>query len=236
MNKICLFLLIVFCSPAVFSQEVTNLRVAQDGNNVIITYDLTGVASEYTVNLFYTNDDGLTWKGPLKQVTGDVGTVKGTGINKTITWNTFLEIGLFEGNLQFKVVAEETGKIGSKTTKKLTEAKIPRIYTQEDLIKFKKRKTGWLVSAIATTGIGTFSYLQGNKLFDDYLPAGNDAADIRKKVEMYDVITPIALGAAGICLTEVIIQSSNQSKARKSLEIKPVALKGGGGFGLTFNF
>jgi hypothetical protein len=102
-----IFLLILFFQT--HAQEINNIRVTQAGNTVNILYDLTGKGQVFKIDLFYSVDDGQTWKGPLKGVTGDVGERVLPGNNKRMTWDVLSEPGLEEGYLQFKVLAETTG-------------------------------------------------------------------------------------------------------------------------------
>ncbi|MBW6537504.1 MAG: hypothetical protein K0B11_21020, partial [Mariniphaga sp.] len=96
----------VFVSLQIFSQEVKNIRINQEGDSVYVRYDLTGEGETFNVDLFYTADDGQTWKGPLKGVSGDVGTDIKSGDNKRIIWDVLTESDIAEGYLQFLIIAE----------------------------------------------------------------------------------------------------------------------------------
>jgi len=82
---------VLFCLNS-FGQEVTNVRISQDGTSIVVLYDLEGKNDRYDVNLFYTTDDGKTWQGPLKNVTGDVA-AQLAGKNKKAIWNAIAEKG-----------------------------------------------------------------------------------------------------------------------------------------------
>ena len=103
-------------------------------------------------------------------------------------------------------------------------------------LKHKKRKNAWLISSIISAGVGTFSLLQSNKLYNDYQNAGSNATDLRKESEMYDVIYPIAYAVSGFCLIEVIVQRKKQNKANNLISFYPTPFKNGAELSLTYNF
>lgn len=211
-----------------FSQEITNVKVSQEGTNVLVSYDLGGTPAIYKVDVFYTSDDGKTWYGPLKHITGDVNN-QTLGKNKKIFWNAGVEIGQIEGYVQFKLFAG----IESKLTESKTEAPgySPQYY------KYKKSKTIWLVSTLTFSALGTFAHLQANSAYNQYQTATTDAADLHKKVKQYDQITPIAYGMAGFCALEFILKAGKQSKAKKqSLSFYPQPVTHGAGIGLAYTF
>jgi hypothetical protein len=105
-QKFLIAVLSIFISQLLFSQEVKNIRIIQEGDSVNVIYDLTGDGQTFKVELFYSTDDGQRWQGPLKQVTGDVGTDIKPGDDKTIIWDVLSESDIAEGYLQFLVIAE----------------------------------------------------------------------------------------------------------------------------------
>jgi len=107
----------------------------------------------------------------------------------------------------------------------------------KEVLKYKRRKTFWLISTIIAGGVGTYAYLEGNSKYDEYKNAtGADVADLKNKYETLDQVYPIAFGAAGFCLVEFIIQSGKQAKAQKQVSFYPGPVKGGGGIALTYQF
>jgi hypothetical protein len=201
-----------------FSQKVSNVRVSQEGNSVVVVYDLSGKYVTFDVNLFYTVDDGKTWRGPLKNVTGDV-INQNPGLNKKAVWNAASEAGNIEGMVQFKLEALATSTFSVNYQ------------------KYKKSKNIWLAFAITSAAAGTYSYLQSEKYYDQYQTSTTDAADLHQKVKLYDQITPVAFGVAGFCALEFVIKAGKQSKAKKqSLSFYPQPVTRGGGIGLAYTF
>ena len=85
--------------------QIKNVSFTQQGNNIVVNYDLYGNKT-INVQLFYTTNNGITWQGPLQSITGNVNRVQ-PGSNKTITWNVLKERSwLISDNIKFKVKAE----------------------------------------------------------------------------------------------------------------------------------
>lgn len=207
------------------SQEVTNIRVSQAGNRVNIMYDLTGVGKALKLDLFYTTDNGLTWSGPLKYLSGDISNVNAPANDRRIVWDALTESGEIKGNIQFRITADFS--------------KVADIQPKPTNAEFRKHKTQkgvWLASTLVSSGIGLLTMSRSNALYDDYQNAQEDAADIHKKIETLDIVTPVAFGVAGLSALNFIIQAGKQSKARKQISFQPVYIPDGGGATLTFRF
>ena len=218
-----------------FGQEVTNVRVSQEGTTVVVLYDLAGKKAMYDINLFYTINDGKTWTGPLKNVTGDVA-YQLVGINKKAIWNAGAEKGQIEGTIQFKLLAGFSNKFDKGNENPYAEVLNKSSYSPE-YYKYKKSKTIWLSGALISGAVGVFSFVQANNYFSQYPTATTTAADLHQKVKLYDQITPIAFGVAGLCTLEFILKAGKQGKAKKqSISFAPVPLKNGAGIGLAYSF
>jgi len=223
-------LFILFFNSEIIAQEIKNIRITQEGTTVNVTYDLEGRGQVFKVDLFYTTNNGQTWNGPLKSATGDVGSNILPGINKQITLDVNSETGMQEAYLQFKVVADvfetavplETAAIDPDSNLKIN--------------KFKTGKTISLTLALASAGTGIFATIQGNKLYDKYQTATDDAASLHSKIETYDIIAPVAFAIAGASTVSFIIYSSKHGKAKKQLSFQPVPVRNGGGLLLTYKF
>jgi hypothetical protein len=110
-NYILIATLLISGLTSVFSQEVKNIRVSQNGNRINVLFDLAETSKTYKVDLFLTTDDGKTWIGPLKSVSGDVGNNVTFGNNRQIVWDISSEKWLTEGYMQFKVVVEALNSV-----------------------------------------------------------------------------------------------------------------------------
>jgi uncharacterized protein (TIGR02145 family) len=87
------------------SQTISNVVAVQDGNKVVITYNLKCDVSA-DISLFISENGDGTFKGPLKSVTGDVGWDITPG-TKTITWNTLKDQDMILGdNILFRIMGK----------------------------------------------------------------------------------------------------------------------------------
>src|SRR4030042_3043811 len=100
------FILVLFLLNAAwcaYGQQIDNITWSEQGEKIIVTYDITGANyfEQFTVALYVSTDDGRTFLGPLKEVTGDVGINISDGKYKTVTWNVLDEYPGFGGKLIF---------------------------------------------------------------------------------------------------------------------------------------
>ncbi len=80
---ICFFSLLL--SSSVLAQpQVGNVRFVQQGDQVIITYDLHGSARDFTITLELSTDDGRTYTQTPKTLPGEVGDKVRPGRRKQI--------------------------------------------------------------------------------------------------------------------------------------------------------
>lgn len=225
--KTLIILISMLFSLNCFSQEIENVRISQEGTNIVVVYDLVGKPGRYDVKLFYTIDDGKIWRGPLSNVTGDV-IAQIPGLNKKANWNAASLNKPIESFIQFKLYAEVSN---------LKEEVIEKTNYPAEYYKYKKSKNIWLGSAMVCSGIGVFSYLQSEAYYEQYQTATTGAADLHQKVKLYDQITPAAFGVAGLCALEFILKAGKQSKAKKQkLSFYPQPIKNGAGIGLAYTF
>ena len=105
MKKIIIFSALIFFSITFLNaQEVKNVTSQVNGNQIIIEYDLTGAKYNqvFDVSLYVSFDGGTSFQGPMKSVSGDVGTEVKAGKNK-ITWDPFSDVPSLEGDIVFNV-------------------------------------------------------------------------------------------------------------------------------------
>ncbi|MFZ4671930.1 MAG: fibrobacter succinogenes major paralogous domain-containing protein [Flavobacterium sp.] len=144
------FLFLCLLGSITYAQKVSNVTFRQEQSTIIISYDLE-TKTPCKISLFVSIDDGKTWQGPLKKVTGDVGAKIATG-NHSITWNVLEEFEELRGDkIKFQVRADasniETVVIGSQewTVKNLNVSTyrngdvIPEV---KDPKKWQELKTG----------------------------------------------------------------------------------------------
>lgn len=98
-------LVALFFICPVFSQEITNIVSKQQGDQVVITYDLTAPAnSNYYIKVYLQKNGNLSNGKELMYVSGDVKDTK-PGTAKRIVWDAKKEVGHYNGEVQFKIEA-----------------------------------------------------------------------------------------------------------------------------------
>jgi len=255
-----LFFIIVFLlliGKLLNAQSVTNIHFEQTGKQIVIYYDLSGdPESTWFIDVYCSQDGGNSWKSPLEKVSGATGKGIKTGPNQKVMWDVLQERDNLEGEITFKVEATKieepktaktavisqpvnklTGKTVSKASANASEKIAEKLNYSPEYYKYKKAKTGWLISALASGAVGTFSYLSAGSAYTKYKTSTTDAASLHSKVQLYDTITPIAFGIAGFCAVEFILKSGKQKKAKgQVMSFYPVPLNSGGGIGLAYTF
>ena len=149
-TKHILLILLFFQAVTINAQKVSNITFRQEQSTIIVYYDLE-TKTHCKISLFVSTDDGKTWQGPLKKVTGDVGAKIASG-NHSITWNVLEEFEELRGDkIKFQVKADgdnmETVRIGTQewTDKNLDVTR----YRNGDIIPEVKDPKKW---AELTTG------------------------------------------------------------------------------------
>ncbi|MGB1671527.1 MAG: hypothetical protein ACPHCT_08630 [Flavobacteriales bacterium] len=88
------------------AQDLSRLKVEPFAEELEVSYTLKA-DRPLEVQLYYSEDDGYSWVGPLKSVTGDVGNSVSEGKNKII-WNFAEEVGELVGDrFRFKVKSSQ---------------------------------------------------------------------------------------------------------------------------------
>ncbi len=108
------FIFIAFNS--VFSQSIKNVRAEQEGNRIVIYYNLVdpgGRAESFDVSVYCSTNGGSTWGSPLQKVTGDVGSKVKAGYGKEISWDVLAEREKLTGeHICFEVRARKAYDLG----------------------------------------------------------------------------------------------------------------------------
>ena len=90
---------------AMAQDKVSNIRVQQSEEQLIIMYDLTETAD---IEAQVSFDGGATFSAPLQHVLGSVGKDVSPGRDKVIVWNVYRELGEVDyQNAVVKVIAVE---------------------------------------------------------------------------------------------------------------------------------
>ena len=104
MKKAILQIFLALLCLSAQAQKVSNIRAEQRGQDIVVLYSLE-TTSPCEVSLLLSQDNGITWGSPLKNVSGDVGKNIAAG-EKQINWKVLEEREQLVGDkIRFKVVA-----------------------------------------------------------------------------------------------------------------------------------
>lgn len=107
-SLILYILLFLLSSYNLLSQEIDNVRASVEGTTIEIRYDIINARINHIFNIevYYSIDNGNSFIGPLRHVTGDVGDDITAGDNKKIIWDVFKEVDELNEHVIFEVRAE----------------------------------------------------------------------------------------------------------------------------------
>ena len=133
MKKIITTLFFLTLAVMLTAQEVSNIRVQVQEGVLIVTYDL---AAKADIEAYVSFDDGATWRGPLKYVTGAVGKGIAAEKNKIFVWDAEQEVGYVDVDAIIKIVA-----ITEAVTPCMLTAEGRDVYCDDELIdKYRVRE------------------------------------------------------------------------------------------------
>ena len=113
MRKYLILFLVVFTTLPIVAQNVSNVRVSQNGKDIVITYELD---KEADVSLSYIAK-GMSTPKKLYSVYGDVGVNISSG-SKVIVWKVLEECERFiHTDVEFFVTAKKSTKQESRDLK-----------------------------------------------------------------------------------------------------------------------
>jgi hypothetical protein len=98
---------LLFCGY-IFAQKIENVEVNQDGNIIILTYDLISddITKKYDVSVEVSPNGGQTYSINPKTLTGDIKGNVQPGRKKKISWDVLKDISELRGeNIVFKIIA-----------------------------------------------------------------------------------------------------------------------------------
>lgn len=104
--QITLFFLFFLIIKVTEGQNVGNVTFENKENKVLVHYYVDAkYYNEFNIELYVSLDDGKTFEGPLKEVSGDFGKVTSKG-RKTIIWDPMKEMPVVSQTIIFDVRAE----------------------------------------------------------------------------------------------------------------------------------
>lgn len=105
MHRYILLLCFICSALCFFAQNATNVRVRQEGKNIVITYDLK---KNSVVRLFMASGNSTQFM-ELKATSGDIGKGVASGKDRQVVWKPLEEYDkFFAQNVRFKVEAQSS--------------------------------------------------------------------------------------------------------------------------------
>jgi formylglycine-generating enzyme required for sulfatase activity len=130
------------------AQKISNIRAEQRGQEIVILYSLE-TTSPCEVSLLLSQDNGVTWGSPLKNVSGDVGKNISAG-QKSITWKVLEEQDQLVGSkIKFKVIS--TGK------KALALVDHEMVFVKGGTVQMGVNAGKTIVRPVRTESVGSFN-------------------------------------------------------------------------------
>ena len=161
------FIVLFFICPLIyFAQKVNNVEASQQGQNIVVTYDLE-TEQPCTINLFISTNGGNTWQGPLKEVEGQVGPFIQSGKN-SITFFVLNEFNELRGDkILFSVEASKDNKKLAGPLCAINSMVFPGWGTTK--VSYGKKGLGRSLSFLSTLLIAIVSNNFSNKQYKAYL-------------------------------------------------------------------
>ena len=107
---------------------------------------------------------------------------------------------------------------------------------QQDLKRHRTQKLAWLGGSLACAGAGTYFMLSAKQKYEEYKTAGENASDLRKQIETYDILTPVFFGASAVCLVPCIIHAVRQKNVKKKMNVAVLPWNEGMILSMTYSF
>lgn len=113
MTRILSCFALLLCCASLSAQKIENVKATVHGDDIIITYDLSGKdGQEFKINLYASNSN---FSKPIVKASGDIGSKITPGKDKRVVWNAKNEISDYRGDLVIEVRGEP-GVISSSPT------------------------------------------------------------------------------------------------------------------------
>ena len=217
-------LFLLACSTHLFAQKLQILDAVLDepNNSIEITYDLSGNNQVFKISLYYSNDGGKTFKGPVDRVSGDVGVQILPGEAKKIYWNYFYEDEEFTGeNLVFNIRATKMDFLGGTKFMGPKAALYSVIVPGLGDYKVRSGNSYWLLTAgtWGLMGSGLIARSGARKDYDNYLNAADVASanqsfqSAENKFKAFKTLNTIAIVIWAADVVGVFIKGNKNEKA-----------------------
>jgi hypothetical protein len=170
----------VLATPAIYAQflgfknnlkvDFKEIKLETADTTILIRYDLKGFRNRlYTTRLFYSNNRGNSFKGPLRSISGNIGDSTKIGNDKEVRWSFRKDNPYFDGkNIMFKIEATEIPKVATGGPgNALRSILMPGL---GDVKVRNGYNYGYIAAAsYACLGVGTLFYIRSINKQDEHL-------------------------------------------------------------------
>lgn len=128
MKKSVFYLIGFILYFSVNAQKIENVSFSQEGKKISVSYDLVSLKNndKFIVSLYFSEDNGNSWNGPVQSVSGDVGSGQVQGNRKIIIWDVLADRKELIGEIIFEVRADIISSSG--TGAKFTDIRDGKTY------------------------------------------------------------------------------------------------------------
>lgn len=170
------FLSTVFCVAQIklpfqhrIEVDILSTKLDKKDTTIVIQYNLKGSSKRlYDARLYYSNNGGNSFKGPLRAIQGDIGDSTRAGKNKRIAWSFIRDNPYFDGQrTMFKIEATEIPKIATGgPSNALKSLLIPGLGDSEVRNGYNY---GWITAlTYGCIGTGIAMEIRSQNKYDDY--------------------------------------------------------------------
>ncbi len=228
--KLILVFIIVRSILPLQAQKIEQFKPEVDKINkkVILNYrieDLGKSANMYEINLYYSQDSGKNYVGPLEKISGDVGKEILMGEHKQIEWKYLDEKSDFNGiQTKFKIVANYQPIVLGGPGNALFSALLPGLGNPK--VRYRRWSWGWTLTTFSTfalIGAGIYMDSESQKNYDAYTRAKtiNEANQFFSLASSQNLTSTILFGSAAVIwlsdITRVFIKGLQNKKLEKRL-------------------
>ena len=212
--------------------EFIDSKLSQSDTSIVIRYHLKGYKRRYyNTQLFYSNNSGNSFKGPLRSLSGDIGDSTRVGEEKEINWSFRKDNPYFDGkNIMFKIEATEVPKIATGGPENAFRSML--IPGFGDTKVRNGYNYGWITAVTyACLGTGAFYHFRAKNKYNDYkdrvpnTTAEHDAL-FRESQNSQRVSTGFLIAVVVIWRADIIGVYSRGLKNKRKTEREKAAAEG----------
>jgi hypothetical protein len=214
--------------------DILDTKLNKKDTTIVIRYDLKGSRKRlYDTRLYYSNNGGNSFKGPLRSIEGNIGDSSRAGKDKSIAWSFRKDNPYFDGQrTMFKIEATEIPKISNGGPENaLRSLLIPGL---GDTKVRNGYNYGWITAiTYASLGTGVMMHFRAQNKYDDYeariaSSPENHQNLLNQARRARDISTGFLIAGGAIWLADVIGVYGRGLKNRRRANREKELLEGEG--------